>query len=442
MNRKKSIDFSYAHLIEEQMMPLNKSIVLMIGYLQNINLQDVFLKENFFVLYQPNLLENFINHGVLSNTTVNSFKVHPLFAFHLRKRANEMTESAIQDFFYELLTNKAIFINPQLKKQSAEERLLIMEEIERDFLNFKWVCQQTATKSDDFVELFKTVTDFLINQSQNEEVTYFCNKILACFKKTNLKGISSKHQISYLKVHEIKAYSLHAMGKYQEALNSYYHALTLFDEWQLTEYNAMTQAQMYQNVGVIYRRLNKFEQSLTYLKKARKIFEANQDEIAIASVMQHEGNLQLSLNQYEQAIDIFQSILPVFEKAKETYTQCTIYQNLGTAFRRLKKFETAESFYFKALTIYQSFKDEKGEAQIYQNLGVSKWDSKEFELSTQFYKRALNIYIPLNALIQQGRIYQNLGVNHKNIGEFVDALSYYCIFRCYWFFVTFGELNF
>ena len=123
-------------------------------------------------------------------------------------------------------------------------------------------------------------------------------------------------------------------------------------------------ADLFENLGVIYEQMNKYKDSLVYYKKSLKLkfnlYGENHDEVL--ELQYKISSVYLSLKQYKEAEEILTSMTDVVLKRKINYaTQETIYRysayfyTLGVILIKTNKANMAKFYLLKAKDILEGF---------------------------------------------------------------------------------------
>lgn len=123
-------------------------------------------------------------------------------------------------------------------------------------------------------------------------------------------------------------------------------------------------ADIYENLGVIYELMNRFKDSLIFYKKSLKLKFNLYGEIndEVLELQYKISEVYLSLKQFQQAEEILSSIIELILKQKvNNATQETIYRysvyfyTFGVVLMKLKKINNAKIFFNKVLEIVDGF---------------------------------------------------------------------------------------
>ncbi|MCF8363160.1 MAG: tetratricopeptide repeat protein [Prolixibacteraceae bacterium] len=181
-------------------------------------------------------------------------------------------------------------------------------------------------------------------------------------------------------------------AEYADAIQLHESALNLAGSDTLIQVYALN------NLGVVYRRLDKPRIALDYHMQALKLseqFKGNADVatrsacIALNSI----GNINLTLNQPKQALEVFAQTLDIEKKVNNHLGMAINYHNIGYAYDVMGETDKALSYFLLSLQQNEIINSEVGKAICYNSIGeiylkrgnVSR-ALKEFERAMVFAK--------------------------------------------------------
>lgn len=120
--------------------------------------------------------------------------------------------------------------------------------------------------------------------------------------------------------------------------------------------NLPTIFNIYNQLGVAYRTLGKYQKSINYLQCSLKIAQKIEDHYGEANSLGHLGNAYDSLGKYQKAIDFFQQSLEIAHLIGHRRGEANSWFNLGSSLKQLKQQPEAHTAYKNAEKLYQSMK--------------------------------------------------------------------------------------
>ncbi len=225
--------------------------------------------------------------------------------------------------------------------------------------------------------------------------------------------------------------SLHMLGLLAYQSGNFEEAVDLIS--QAIAENA-TEAKLYADRGVAFRKLKKFNLALedyqralelapnffqAYVYKGNLFKELGQFDQSVENYEQaislnpNDPRVQLSLANTLQALERHEEAAKCFQKVVQlTPNDSSAYNNWGVSLRALKQLESAIECFEKAIAI-----DPKAYAS-HNNLGLTYHDMKGFEQAITSYQRAISVNEKYD------RAHNNLGQAYLALGDASKAVKH------------------
>ncbi|MBF0620491.1 MAG: CHAT domain-containing protein [Magnetococcales bacterium] len=160
-------------------------------------------------------------------------------------------------------------------------------------------------------------------------------------------------------------------------------------EWLQGDELVLERAQAHYTLGVLYSRLEAYQDSVTHLETAAKLWQDNQavDQMAqgaatLGAVRERMGQYGAALADFQQASNFFRDIGAHGEKAAQ-------FEQLGRInLLRLERFEQARAHFQQALTIQTELNDSAGMAESLINIGHTYQKRALFDQADAHYNQA------------------------------------------------------
>ena len=232
--------------------------------------------------------------------------------------------------------------------------------------------------------------DSLLRKVKYEEAIALYKKASEIYREAHAW---ERHAYALLKTSD----ALRRSGAFNHALELADTALA-FCQKKFGEENIST-ARAYYQLGAVYFKLDKFEQSQQYFKKDLKIklalFGSQHQHIAITynsigATYLKQSKINAALSYYEQAIGVMESL---GNKNVEVFG--SLYNNIGLIYNKKGDYDLALDYFHKSLNIKKTaFEDvnHPNFASNYSNMGKSYYYKGEYNRAVGYYKNALKIY--------------------------------------------------
>jgi two-component system NarL family sensor kinase len=157
------------------------------------------------------------------------------------------------------------------------------------------------------------------------------------------------------------------------------------------------QANIYNNLGLVQRKLKNYDKALSYYESARKSYEQINYSRGIASYHNNCGKVYLKQNEYKDAATSFQMYLVLAKKLQLSRSEQKAYQNLYRTYHASGDYESSLKYYQQYIAIRDSISDAATEIKI-------------ADLQSQFDNQQLksrNIGLEKDALLKDYEILTN-----------------------------------
>ncbi|WP_151409404.1 toll/interleukin-1 receptor domain-containing protein [Anaerococcus sp. Marseille-P9784] len=205
-------------------------------------------------------------------------------------------------------------------------------------------------------------------------------------------------------------------------------------------------ANSYNNLGILYEPMKRYEESEIYHKKAIDLRE-NLIEVRnylsdisdLASSYNNLGALYQSMQRYEDSEIYYKKSIELCEELKKSRNSltdisnlATFYNNLGSLYRSMQRYYDAEIYLKKAMELYEELKksrnflnDISDLANSYGNLGALYKSIQRYEESEIYLKKTIDSYEELKESRKSLTDISNLVRAYNNIGYLYGKMKKY-----------------
>jgi DNA-binding LytR/AlgR family response regulator len=228
-------------------------------------------------------------------------------------------------------------------------------------------------------------------------------------------SLSDKENYIVGKLNSYKSISRNqkSLGNIKEAILSAEKAKQIAIENKITQ----DLASINNNLGVIYRSNNQFQESLTVFDEG---ISQTKNKKLLALLLMNKANTLTELMRLDESIDYLLQSLKINEELKEDRGKLQVYNNLGVVFKKANQFEKSIYYYRKSLKIAEANKIESSTAIGYDNLATVYDLAEKKDSITWFRKKSIAIFEDLKDEKNTARSYHNLGnyqLLHDNLVE-------------------------
>lgn len=187
---------------------------------------------------------------------------------------------------------------------------------------------------------------------------------LIYFKQLEQHTSLNKLPNLYFKAIKMQGVIFYYQGFYQKAVTEYSRALAVAIK---NKYH-LEQANMFNNIGLSYFKMNNMELTLVYYLKAEDIYRLKGNEQDKADIMLNIAGVYIRLSRYDSAFSVYQKLLNSYAKLADDNGLAQVYNNMGVAYYETNQFDLALHYYQLALNYYLSTNDEYNLSNQYTNL--------------------------------------------------------------------------
>ena len=234
--------------------------------------------------------------------------------------------------------------------------------------------------------------------------------------------IQTSQSLNYL---EGESYGLNALGViyrnvsyYEQSIEAHEQAKTIAEQANNTELIIVS----LNNIGVAYRRMDLVKPALDNHTKALDIARSidNPSETIsynIAVSQNSIGNIYLILEQYELALIQFQKSIVIEKRSGNRLGLAINYQNIGYAYEAQNDLENALRNYKLSLEYNEQINSNLGRVICYNSIGQVYIKQQKFDDAKIIIKKALEKALQIGDQFYIAASYINLGWTQKEMGE-------------------------
>jgi signal transduction histidine kinase len=253
---------------------------------------------------------------------------------------------------------------------------------------------------------------------RNEEAIIILNKVIRIAQRNQDKYPKLKTILKFLYNNAGIAYMY--LGKYDSSLN--YHLLSL--EIRETEGDKKSIGTAQNNIGLVYFNLRNYERALEYYLNSLRIKGELNDNSDIDKILINVGLCYNELGKPNQAIESFNSALSnCNQNCSEDVIKATNF-GLGRAYYRINEFSKSKEFFIISLEISKKQNDTRYIIENLNNLGANERILKDFNKSIEHLKEANQLAHDNNFTELQINIFKELSKTYNATNNFENAAMF------------------
>lgn len=245
---------------------------------------------------------------------------------------------------------------------------------------------QSQTTKDSISLYYNAIVDPHISTDIAKGIKFYSNK-----KDQSLKRKDTLTTIKYLRMIALGQLKV---GFIYDSENTLTEALTLIDSYAQKDTLKENKKALYNQLGNIYRALNKHEKAIEAYDQALVFSKNLSDSI---SLINNKANIYKDTNEYQKAANQLNLIYKKAENNNEALNYASILDNLGYVQSKLGD-PQALSNLKSALQIRESFNNLSGLYSSHKNLARYYFDRGDKEKAKLFINKAYENAVALNSL--------------------------------------------
>lgn len=198
-------------------------------------------------------------------------------------------------------------------------------------------------------------------------------------------------------------------------------------------------AEVYKNLGAVYRARGNHALSLDYLFKAERLINQNLDDhprnfnmlLMKVHLMTIIGVNYFYQMNYEKAIDYYDQALELLDEVKHgdssiyrSYDKVKLFNNLAGVYIRNEQYSRAIEYYKTSLDLIGPDDKTPLASSLYNNLGICYLEQYEYETAFHYLQKSLEIRKHENDKRGLAQCYNNIGKNYFYQKKYEDARKY------------------
>jgi signal transduction histidine kinase len=282
-----------------------------------------------------------------------------------------------------------------------------------DSLKLHLKYSRDTTRFEILSELFKAT-----NRTNFEEALEYAN---AAYQQAEALGDT----VRIVEGGRMRAYSLDDLGRNSEAI-VILNKIILIAQRNQKRYPELKRELkfLYNNAGIAYMYLGKYDSSLSYHFKSLEIREDAGDKLGVGRAQNNIGLVYYKLQNHERALEYY---LQSLETKKELHDSVGVYlvlTNIGLCYNGLGNHRKAIESFEEALDICKINCSESALKEANLGLGRAYHSAKEFEKAKSYFLISLGIARKLNDIRFVIENLINLGLNETSLKDYNQSLVY------------------
>ena len=227
-----------------------------------------------------------------------------------------------------------------------------------------------------------------------------------------------------------------SQGLYDEAVEEYFNALSLFEEAELKQ----GIASCYNDIAIIHYMQESTELCMDYLTRSFEIKRELGDSSGMANYYTNMSALHNSLGEYEEALKFYEQSIDLYKELDDQVGIATGYGNIGSIHFELGNYQLSLENHLKSVELNEEINNKDGMAHSLSNIAglyrlmadsVARNDNQRrqyLNLAVSNGLKCFDLAEEIDALYVQNYVANTLHVAYKALGDPGSALEYAEIF--------------
>lgn len=266
-----------------------------------------------------------------------------------------------------------------------------------------------------FQDELSLLYEITISQANPEDVLYYANLLID--KASSIDTVKTYLVNGYLQ----KGNGYKLQGKYSEALEAYFHAVELAQQFKLEDRVGV----LFISIGDTYSVLENFETADSYYEQGTQAIRNSNDSLRLATALLNDGDRYFYAEEFPKAILRLEEAKTIFSNLNNEIGLAYALGNLGMVFSQLQKYQQARENLNQAIQTLDA-KEDYYALSVY-HLYLAKIDLKidDFENALINAHQSLNLAENYSLMKETADASQMLFELHNQYGDRDSALFYH-----------------
>ncbi len=250
---------------------------------------------------------------------------------------------------------------------------------------------------------------------RNAEAIVILNKIILTAQRNQERYPELKRQLKFLYNNAGIAYMY--LGKYDSSLSYHFKSLEIRE----VEGDRLGVGRAQNNIGLVYYKLKNHERALEYYLQSLETKKELRDSVGVYLVLTNIGLSYNGQGNYKKAIASFEEALNICKNNCSESVLKEANLGLGRAYHSAKGFEKAKNYFLISLEIARRLKDTRYMIENLINLGLNEESLKNYNQSLVYLKEASELSQGSNFTELKIDVYKELSNTYNALSDFKNA---------------------
>lgn len=214
-------------------------------------------------------------------------------------------------------------------------------------------------------------------------------------------------------------------GNYKNAVAQYSKALQILGEGNLTDEQKAIKTSCYNKLGLSYKNLGEFQQSLESYKKVLKLATVNGDSSELGKAQREIALSFYLVQKMDSSSAYYAKALNISSALRDSVEMIFALQGMGDVNFEVGKYDQARYYFNRQLNVSEAIKNVQGIVTSLVKISRCYYVSGDYPTSTNYLNRALTIAKSEKIYSTAADVYQYLSLISESEGRYRDALAFY-----------------
>ncbi|MCG2459603.1 tetratricopeptide repeat protein [Flavobacteriaceae bacterium F89] len=244
-------------------------------------------------------------------------------------------------------------------------------------------------------------------------------------------SIFEKEKDSFLMAYMLNSIGVNQMylSNYPAALRSYLTAARMYES--MGSENTRIYADIQSNIGILYKDMGKWDESLSYYDKALEHYKKNGNSTSVAATLSNMGIVYDDTDQHKKALDLYNEAYKINSSVGYKRGMASDLSNIGVAYTSLLQYKEALEYLDRSKMMYEELGDLNALGVVHHYLGVSYLNlvddrtpvSNRFKSAEEHFKKSLEYSQQVNSLEHQAETWENVAKMYLKAGNYKKAFE-------------------
>ncbi|MFO7827185.1 MAG: tetratricopeptide repeat-containing sensor histidine kinase [Bacteroidales bacterium] len=225
---------------------------------------------------------------------------------------------------------------------------------------------------------------------------------------------------NYIQAHSFVGVAYRILGKYSESLDYYFKGLELAKKYNDKELEGYS----YINIGNLYIYQEYYNIAIENLLKAKDIAEGINHKRMLAYIYLNLGRAKMLKKEHDDALDYFQQALNLRIELNNIPAQAVCYKYIGDVYFEQNQYEQAQDNYDKTIETVDKDSDIDLLANAYVKKSFLYCQHENYQQAKYFAEKSLDLATKVGARLIIRDAYKVLSKVNYNLGNYQKAADF------------------